>query len=140
MPQSKNLPAKSLLGIHGENLVAQSLRNQNWTLLAKNLRFRGSEIDIIAKKEKTLIFVEVKTTRQPARFLSGVCLEELLSYKKRLALMRGASRFLSEHVKLGEFKSYRFDVALVGIKNKEDAKILRYIPNAFEFAAEDIDS
>ena len=47
-------------GTEGEALAEQYLKGKEYFILAKNYRFEKSEIDIIAKQENTIIFVEVK--------------------------------------------------------------------------------
>jgi putative endonuclease len=49
------------LGIHGENVAVNYLLENNYKVLHTNWRLRKYEIDIIAHKNNTLIFVEVKT-------------------------------------------------------------------------------
>ncbi len=49
------------IGLHGEALAAAYLRQQGFTLLAQNWRYRSWEVDLIASKEKFLHFIEVKT-------------------------------------------------------------------------------
>lgn len=48
-------------GDKGEILAADFLRKKGFEIVARNYRYRHSEIDIIARKENWTIFVEVKT-------------------------------------------------------------------------------
>jgi Holliday junction resolvase-like predicted endonuclease len=48
-------------GRKGEDWVAVQLEQAGWQILHRNFRRRGFEIDIIAKKQKTLKAIEVKT-------------------------------------------------------------------------------
>lgn len=48
-------------GAKGENLAAEFLKQKGFEIVARNYRFKRSEIDLIAKRENWLIFVEVKT-------------------------------------------------------------------------------
>ncbi|KKU13221.1 MAG: hypothetical protein UX20_C0028G0010 [Candidatus Magasanikbacteria bacterium GW2011_GWC2_45_8] len=50
-----------MLGAYGENLAAEFLLRHGFQILARNFRVRGAELDIIARKEDALYFVEVKT-------------------------------------------------------------------------------
>ena len=45
----------------GENLAAEFLQRQGFTVVARNYRWKKAEIDLIAQRENWLIFVEVKT-------------------------------------------------------------------------------
>lgn len=49
------------LGQYGENLAANYLLNNGYTIIDRNFRFKKNEIDIIASKENLLIVCEVKT-------------------------------------------------------------------------------
>ena len=54
---------KALTGKLGEDLAAAYLSGHGYEIVARNYRFKHAEIDIIAKKAKFLIFVEVKARR-----------------------------------------------------------------------------
>ena len=49
------------IGMQGEELVAQVLLARGYKILARNYRTRGGEIDIIARREGVIHFIEVKT-------------------------------------------------------------------------------
>ncbi|MDB9893774.1 YraN family protein [Flavobacteriaceae bacterium] len=49
------------LGKKGEELAIDYLIKQGYKIVERNWRFQKAEIDIIARKEETLISVEVKT-------------------------------------------------------------------------------
>lgn len=49
------------IGNKGEKLALDYLKNNSFKILNKNFHNRFGEIDIIAKKEKTIYFIEVKT-------------------------------------------------------------------------------
>jgi putative endonuclease len=49
------------LGKKGEQLAIDFLIKQGYKIVERNWRFQKAEIDIIARKEETLISVEVKT-------------------------------------------------------------------------------
>ncbi|WP_411721019.1 YraN family protein [Mycetocola sp.] len=49
------------LGRRGEDLAARFLEDAGYRVVERNWRCRQGEIDIIASKEDTLVFVEVKT-------------------------------------------------------------------------------
>ena len=48
-------------GNKGENLAAEFLRQKGFEIVARNYRYRRSEIDLIVKRENWLVFIEVKT-------------------------------------------------------------------------------
>src|SRR3989344_8697212 len=51
----------ALIGELGEELARQFLQDNHYEILIQNFRTRYGEIDIIARKEGRIIFVEVKT-------------------------------------------------------------------------------
>lgn len=110
---------KQALGNWGETLVAQNLEQHGYTLLAKNYRYRTGEIDLIAKKNEYIIFVEVKTRKH-----TYFDLTDLITISKQRKIIATAHHFLATY----DFdnKICRFDVALVEQNNH-----ITYIPNAF---------
>lgn len=47
-------------GRSGETWAAFYLRLKGWRILARRIRVRGGEVDIVARRGRTLAFVEVK--------------------------------------------------------------------------------
>lgn len=54
---------RQVLGRYGEDAAAQFLRDEGYTVLARNWRCRVGEIDIVARDGDTLVVCEVKTRR-----------------------------------------------------------------------------
>ena len=48
-------------GIIGEKIAQDYLRNQGYEILETNFYTKRGEIDIIAQKDKCIVFIEVKT-------------------------------------------------------------------------------
>ncbi len=80
------------LGRRGENWVANLVESRGWTVLARNWRRRGVELDIVALRTGDLIILEVKT-RRDSRALEDP--HRVLSWGKRKAFIRGAHLYLS---------------------------------------------
>ncbi|MFN8561045.1 MAG: YraN family protein [Anaerolineae bacterium] len=55
---------RSALGKRGEQIAADHLRRRGYELVASNWRCRTGEFDLIARKDQTLVFVEVRTRRE----------------------------------------------------------------------------
>ncbi len=110
-------------GEHAVSIVCEHLISKGYTVRERNWRpsTSKSEIDIIAQKEDTLIFVEVK-----ARTDKDVDPTEALTAEKIKNIVRGANSYLV--VQDFDFY-YRFDVAAVS-GNLEDYK-LEYLEDAF---------
>lgn len=112
------------LGTSGEQLVKRLLIQQNWSILAQNFRHIGFELDLIATKGKTLIFVEVKS-----RSLGHFTTEEasLVSGHKKRALLRGAQFFLHQWThRIPD--QLRFDLAVVYWHTKKTPSRVAYHP------------
>ncbi len=107
-----------------EDLVAQRLEQEAWTILARNFRRVGTELDIVATKGRTLVFVEVKLRTQPMNCL----VTDLLPIHKKKALLRGAFFFLST-VQTPHWEQLRIDLSLVS-KDRERGWQHSYYPNA----------
>ena len=119
-------PTNRETGNIGEEAVAGYLVHNGYEILERNYTVRGGEIDIIARKGETLVFVEVKTRREGA-LVSG---EKAITEKKRRFLVRTAGIYLRRYVSgHGEMKC-RFDVASVVVENGR-VKHARYYVAAF---------
>jgi putative endonuclease len=55
-------------GAIGEEIARQYLRHEGFTILAANFHACSGEIDIIAKEDKMIVFVEVKSTTKDTAF------------------------------------------------------------------------
>lgn len=58
---------KRALGGLGEKAAIEYLKNKNFKILATNWRCPLGEIDIIAKENSDLVFIEVKTRREATK-------------------------------------------------------------------------
>ncbi len=59
--KSKQLTEKQKIGNLGEEIAAKFLIGKGFKIIGRNYRQKWGEIDIIAKKEKIIHFIEVKT-------------------------------------------------------------------------------
>lgn len=96
--------AQQETGSAGEQLAEQALSTAGLTLVSKNYRCRGGEIDLIMLDGKTLVFVEVRI-RKNARFGSA---EESITPRKQQRLKIAALHFLQHH-KAYQQSPCRFD-------------------------------
>lgn len=72
------------LGKHGEDLAANFLQGKGYEIIDNNYYTRSGEIDLVARKDGQIIFVEVKTRTSNA-FGSG---EENIDRKKQQKLKK----------------------------------------------------
>lgn len=115
---------KRSVGTDYEKLAGEYLKNRGYQIQEYNFRCRQGEIDIIAKKNRTLIFVEVKFRRTLAY---GNPLEAV-DFRKQQRICRTALFYNMMH-KYSEAAPCRFDVIAV----YGDGSI-RHVENAFEFS------
>jgi putative endonuclease len=111
------------LGIDGEALAARHLQDAGWRVLARNYRFGHKEIDLIARRGRTVAFIEVKTR---ARLRWGHPLLAVDGHK-RAEIERVASVWLERHGRRGDecrfdaIAIYRSDDDVLRIEHVEDA-------------------
>lgn len=118
MPKTR----KQIIGLKGENFSCDYLLENGFEIVERNYRFKRAEIDIIAKKEKLLIFIEVKTRKNntygyPEEFVSN----------KKIELFREASE---EYIESTKWKgNIRFDI--VALISKGNSFEIEWLEDAF---------
>jgi putative endonuclease len=113
-------------GEWGEEQAARMLMKKGYRILGRRVTLgRREELDIVARHEDTLVFVEVKT-RKSEDFGRPI---ESLDRAKRRAQSRAALRYLN---KLKQKPSYfRFDVVEVVGSESNDVPVIRHVESAF---------
>ena len=110
-------------GNRGEEKAAFYLISKGFSIIERNWRTKGGEIDIIAYKNDTIVFVEVKTL--PNGTLDMIQRE--LNYQKRQRIIKTSKRFLLNHRQYSN--SYvRYDVIVIDMPGFEE---VYHIENAF---------
>ena len=107
-------------GLAGEETAAGYLKKKGFTIVARNYRARGGELDIVAQKGKLLVFAEVKTRAYHA--FGGPLMAVTKAKQHKIAL--AAAQFIKANA--FKFDSIRFDVICV----MAGVEILHF-PNAF---------
>ena len=100
-------------GRRGEELAAEMLEGKGWTLLARCWRDGPREVDLVAVRSETLLFVEVKTRRGGAL---GDALAAVTPAKRREVERAAAGWLRTEGVRIRDthpFRRVRFDVVAV---------------------------
>ena len=113
-------------GQAGEKAAEKELRRRGMTLLARNVREAGAEIDLVALDGDTFVFVEVKS-RRTATFGDPA---EAVDVAKRRNVVRAARAFLAKR-RLAD-RSRRYDVAAVLLDERGRATSLRWTEAAFD--------
>ncbi|MCL2086611.1 MAG: YraN family protein [Oscillospiraceae bacterium] len=111
-------------GEAGENLVCEYLEQNGATVLKRNYRQKCGEIDIIAKHNETLMFVEVKT-RKKGSMIRGI---QAIDYKKQNKIVKTAEIYLMNECSVE--MPLRFDVAEVEVSGTNSK--ITYYPDAFD--------
>lgn len=114
---------RQLLGRQGEDLAATALEAAGLQIVARNVRTRLGELDMVARDGRFLVFVEVKT-RRGDRFGTGA---DAVGRRKQDRLRRLAAAYLGRAV---ESTPIRFDVVDVAIKSGMEPDV-RHIRGAF---------
>ena len=110
-------------GKKGERIAVTYLEQHGFNILETNWRHKKLEIDIIAKDDQTLVFVEVKT-RSTTLFGQP---EEFVDTAKEKHLAQAAAAYM---VEINHDWAIRFDVVAIVLKNEKDAEI-KHIKDAF---------
>ncbi len=106
-------------GHSAEEIVAQLYERRGLTIACRRWRGQGGEIDLIVRDGETVIFVEVKKSRDFARAA------ERLSRRQMERIQVSAAEFLDTEP-CGSLTPARFDVALV-----DGAGAAEILENAF---------
>jgi len=106
MATNKRKQAAHLVGAEGEAFAAQWYRNAGYEIVARNWRCFEGEIDIIARRGRSIVVVEVKA-RTSDRFIDPAL---AVGRSKQAKVRTAAFRWLDENGVRGRV---RFDVALV---------------------------
>jgi putative endonuclease len=114
---------RRVTGMLGEKLARDFLRKQGYVILETNYRRPEGEIDIIARQEKSVVFVEVHT-KTGKGFGSP---EESITPAKQARLKTLASRYLAEHP---EVLSWRIDVVAIELSPNGILSRIELIENA----------
>lgn len=123
------VPFRSSLGTRGETVACSFLRDHGYEVVEKNYKCKIGEIDLIARRNGRLAFIEVKTRSSAHRGMP----QEAVDLKKQEKIFKVAAWYLKEK-KMGSVQ-LAFDVVAI-LWNEKDAPEIRLIADAFERADE----
>ena len=113
---------KQDIGKKCEDLACEYLRNNGYEILERNFSCKLGEIDIIAKNQEYIVFIEVKTR-------SSICYgkpSEAVDDIKKKHIYRVAKFYIQKHNLENEF--FRFDVIEVYLsKDKYKINLIKQI-------------
>jgi putative endonuclease len=101
-------------GHKGEDLACEILERDGYQILARNYRSRFGEIDIVARKTKTICFVEVKYKQNQGFGLP----QEAVTKKKLDKIFKTAKFYLYEN-DFSDNQDWQIDVLAIN-KNTSD--------------------
>lgn len=113
-------------GLAAEAIAARYLEERGFEILARNHHCRGGEVDLVARKGRTIAFVEVRS-RSSDSYGHPV---ESVNWSKRRRIVRAAVHW-ARGARVLETHFLRFDV--IGILFGADGSPqFRYIEGAFD--------
>jgi putative endonuclease len=123
------------LGALGEDLAVGHIRRLGFVVVARNVRTRHGEIDLIAFNGEVLVFVEVKTRRAGNR-RRGLCPEDQplawLKFSQRVRLRQLACAWLYENsAARPKAHTIRFDAIGVIVDGRDRLLRLDHIEGAW---------
>lgn len=136
MPQATDTDPRRRTGAVAEQAAADYLEQAGWRILARNVRWREGELDIVGIADGALVFVEVKAlvTRNGRTPFSPF---ESIGRRKQLRLRMLARRWMADvlprmrgDVDLG-FSSIRFDAIAVAVGPDGEPKSIDHLADAF---------
>jgi putative endonuclease len=108
-------------GFNGEDLAVEHLHQQGYRIVQRNLRMGKAEIDVIARKDGLLVFVEVKTRTNDSFGYP----EEFVNRRKQRLILNAADTYIQ---KIGWQDDIRFDIIAITLSSPPD---LFHIEDAF---------
>lgn len=120
MPARPRTPRQQA-GDAAEAAAAAHLEARGLRVVARQVRFREGELDLVCRAGETLVFVEVRL-RSDARYGSGAA---SVTAAKQQRVVRAAQHYLLGHFG-SRLPACRFDVVSVGADGT-----IEWIPNAF---------
>ncbi len=115
---------KQILGQQGETAAISFLKGRGFNILETNYRTKPAEIDIIAKDNNCICFIEVKTRRNITKGLP----KESVTYSKQKKIIKGALFYLKDKKLINS--RIRFDV--VEVLKKDGGFCINLIKHAFQ--------
>lgn len=106
-----------------EMIAEEYLKRKKYKIIERNFSWKKGEIDIIAEKEKKLIFIEVRS--RGSEDIKGY---ETVNREKQKRIIETAKFYLESKNLLGK-KDVRFDVISINFKNDEIE--IEHFENAF---------
>lgn len=118
---------RSETGALGEKIAADYMVERGYAIRERNFRTREGEIDIIADRGDTLVFVEVRTRRSRA---CGTP-EESITRRKKERMVSLAEAYMEDRDGLPQ--SWRIDVVALELDANGGVSRIEHIENATDW-------
>ena len=115
------------LGQQGEAIAAKYLLDKKYKILDRNYRNFFGEIDIIAKKDRTLVFVEVKA--RDSIHANYFLPEQSITPQKQSKLRKLGEMYINEH-KYSDKQEWQIDVISISLDKSTQRARINHIENA----------
>lgn len=114
------------IGNQAESLACAFLRQKDFEILERNFTIYGGEIDIIARKDDLLVFVEVK-----ARYTHEYGLPEESITERKISFLRRTVHVYLQQRQLHHLRC-RVDLVAIDFTNSPDQPEIKIIENIVE--------
>lgn len=109
---------KKKFGKKGEEIACQYLKENQFKILKKNFQTKWGEIDIIALKNDTLYFIEVKTRSNTKKGLPY----EAVNKNKIEKIKKVSYIFLLN----SKYKNYKMKIGVISIINTKEKSFINF--------------
>ncbi|MCX6790779.1 MAG: YraN family protein [Candidatus Gribaldobacteria bacterium] len=113
------------LGSLGEKSAEDYLKKKGYRIIEKNYQTKWGELDLITKKGKKIIFVEVKTIQQKQGFQPA----DQVNFQKGRQLLKMVQIYLAKK-KLSFEADYQIDVVAIEVDTAWQVVSLLHLENA----------
>lgn len=117
---------KHEIGILGERVAGDFLRNNGYEIVERNYRCPEGEVDIICRHEDMLVFVEVRTKTS---YIYGSA-QESITRTKMERLRQVAEHYMQDNEQLPV--NHRIDVIAIRLAPDGNLSHIEHIENAVE--------
>jgi len=114
-------------GLIGERVASAYLESRGFEIIEHRYRFGRKEIDLIARKDDLVVFVEVKSRRNETFGPAALS----ITSRKRRNLIEAAWGYLLEKGLAAAQQQYRFDVILLHPPEADGRVRVEHITDAF---------
>lgn len=125
-PALKKTPNhRQTVGLIGESTAEKHLKDKGFTVIERNFRCKGGELDIVAQKGREIHFIEVKTRRNHSY---GEPLEAV-NWSKRKKLSHAAQYYL---IRNPSFEKWTKSFSVIVVDSTFTPEKVELFENAFE--------